>query len=117
MPRFVILEHDHPTLHWDLMLEVGPVLRTWRLAAPPRPGMAVAAQPIGDHRPLYLDFEGPVSGNRGRVIRWDAGTFTWLADEPRRIAVGLQGQRLHAVVELVPGEGGDWRLICKLPSA
>ena len=35
MPRFVILEHDHPVVHWDLMLEAGEALRTWRLAAPP----------------------------------------------------------------------------------
>src|SRR2546429_613448 len=45
MPRFVILEHDHPELHWDLMLEAGPVLRTWPLAAPPQPGGASAAPP------------------------------------------------------------------------
>ena len=34
MPRFVILEHDHPSLHWDFILEVGEVLWTWRLSAP-----------------------------------------------------------------------------------
>ena len=27
MPRYVILEHDHPVLHWDLMLEAGGVLQ------------------------------------------------------------------------------------------
>ena len=26
MPRFVILEHDHPEVHWDLMLEAGASL-------------------------------------------------------------------------------------------
>src|SRR4051794_8490712 len=55
MPRFVILEHDHPVLHWDFMLEVGDVLRTWRLAAPPAAGMTVPAEPSFDHRKLYLD--------------------------------------------------------------
>src|SRR4051794_31329065 len=77
MPRFVILEHDHPGLHWDLMLETGPVLRTWRLAQPPlTPGQRIAATALGDHRPMYLDYEGPVSGDRGTVKRWDAGTYT-----------------------------------------
>ena len=38
MPRFVILEHDHPRLHWDLMLQTGDALRTWRLASPPTRG-------------------------------------------------------------------------------
>ena len=35
MPRFVILEHDYPELHWDLMLETAGALRTWRLLRPP----------------------------------------------------------------------------------
>src|SRR5437879_2020084 len=42
MRRFVILEHDHPQLHWDLMLEAGPALRTWRLSAPLAAGSFVA---------------------------------------------------------------------------
>ena len=28
VPRFVILEHDYPELHWDFMLEAGAVLKT-----------------------------------------------------------------------------------------
>ena len=70
MPRFVILEHDYPQQHWDLMLEAGPVLRTWRLAEPPDVGRPVAATASFDHRPVYLDYEGPVSGNRGTVQRF-----------------------------------------------
>jgi hypothetical protein len=75
VPRFVILEHDWPAPHWDLLLEHGPVLKAWRLLAEPGPGRAVPAEPSFDHRPLYLDYEGPVSGGRGAVRRWDAGTF------------------------------------------
>jgi hypothetical protein len=75
MPRFVILEHDHPELHWDLMLEAGGVLRTWRLAQPPTAGAAIKAVALGDHRLHYLDYEGPVSGGRGTVTRWDRGTY------------------------------------------
>src|ERR1700755_874015 len=81
MPRFAILEHDHPLLHWDFLLETGDVLRTWRLQAPPPPGCRLSAEPLAPHRKLYLDYEGPVSGNRGQVKRFDGGTFTWLADE------------------------------------
>jgi hypothetical protein len=108
MARFVILEHDHPHLHWDLMLEVGPVLRSWRFAAPPQPGATIAATPTFGHRLLYLDYEGPVSGNRGRVVRWDAGTFTWLADEEKRVVVALVGSRLCGTVELTQNAAGEW---------
>jgi hypothetical protein len=114
MPRFVILEHDHPTLHWDLMLQVGDKLRTWRLAqAPGKPGEEIDATAIGDHRPMYLDYEGPVSGGRGRVIRWDHGTYEEETPErirsEERIVLRFEGKRLQgkAVLERV---GGDlWR--------
>lgn len=110
MPRFVILEHDHPQRHWDLMLEAGDVLRTWRLAARPQPGASVSAEPAFDHRRLYLDYEGPVSGGRGSVVRWDAGTFTWQADEPDRVMVLLDGKRCRGGAVLQRDAAGGWRL-------
>ena len=91
MPRYVILEHDHPHRHWDLMLESGDVLRTWRLAEPPQPGRAVAAEPIGDHRRAYLDYEGPIRGNRGRVKRWDGGSCDWETPPAGEARAGASG--------------------------
>jgi hypothetical protein len=108
MSRYVVLEHDHPFLHWDLMLEAGDVLRTWRLAAPPRPGQVIAATALGNHRRLYLDYEGPVSGDRGRVVRWDAGSFTWLTNESDRLAVELQDGRLRGTVLLAQVREEEW---------
>ena len=93
MPRFAILAHDWPAPHLDLLLEAGPVLRAWRLLG--EPGAApVPAEPNADHRPLYLDYEGPVSGGRGAVTRWDAGTFEWVEDGPDRVVVELRGAKL-----------------------
>jgi hypothetical protein len=108
MPRFVILEHNHPMLHWDLMLEAGPVLRTWRLAAPPRPGEAIAATAVFDHRLLYLDYEGPISGGRGRVVRWEHGTFTGPVPGEPPVIVHLHGERLHGVLRLEQIDGDSW---------
>ena len=108
MPRYVILEHDHPVLHWDLMLEAGAGLRTWRLAEPPRPGRAAAATAIGEHRRAYLDYEGPVSGGRGRVTRWDAGTFSGEAGGADRVVVTLEGERVRGVLELRRSSGEEW---------
>jgi hypothetical protein len=110
MPRFVILEHDHPALHWDFMLEAGDVLKTWRLPAPPRPGGAVAAEPSFDHRLAYLDYEGPVSGGRGRVTRWDAGTFSW-EEATAGVAVWLEGTRLRGQARIESDGAGGWRLL------
>ena len=97
MPRFAILEHDYPILHWDFLLEDGDALLTWRLSAPLESGAVLNALKTFDHRRLYLDYEGPVSGSRGAVTRWDGGTFEWEVREPDRIAVRLQGARLQGV--------------------
>ena len=109
MPRFVILEHDHPTLHWDLMLEDGAALKTWRLPQPPgqeasgdetRVADAVA---LPDHRLMYLDYEGPVSGDRGHVKRWDAGTYESLGRDAATWTVRLAGARWDGVLTLPLG--------------
>jgi hypothetical protein len=110
VPRFVILEHDHPLPHWDFMLEAGAVLRTWRLEAPPQPDRPSRAAASFDHRLIYLDYEGPVSGNRGTVKRWDGGTFEWLSDGAARLRLRLDGLRLRGVVRLEEKCSGEWVL-------
>jgi len=109
MPRFVVLEHDHPFLHWDFMLEAGDVLLTWRLSSPPAPQRTVSAERIGDHRRAYLDYEGPVSGGRGNVTRWDGGSFEWLEDAEDRKVVRLRGGRLDGTFRLERTPAGEWR--------
>jgi hypothetical protein len=93
VPRFVILEHDHPVTHWDLMLDMRAALRTWRLASPPSREHPVPAEPLGDHRRLYLDYEGPVSGGRGSVRRWDAGTYDDLEENKDVTSFLLLGEK------------------------
>ena len=99
MPRFVILEHDHPHLHWDLMLEVRGSLKTWRLASPPAvSGQITHATPLSDHRSAYLDYEGPLSGDRGQVSKWDAGTYELISGNERSaFRVDLHGSRIHGI--------------------
>ncbi len=77
MPRFVILEHDHPFVHWDFLLEDGDHLRSWRLKEQPAPGRTVEAEAMVDHRLRYLDYEGPVGG--GRVVLIPAASARVLA--------------------------------------
>jgi hypothetical protein len=108
MPRFVLLEHDHPFLHWDLMLEDAGSLRTWRLSAPPRAGAVAQATALGNHRLAYLDYEGLVSGNRGSVTRWDRGTYTIVEDAPGRLVVKLQGQKVRGTAILWQEQAEGW---------
>jgi DNA polymerase Ligase (LigD) len=108
MPRFVLLEHDHPTLHWDLMLEAGEALQTWRLPSVPVAGAVLPAARIGDHRLLYLDYQGPVSGNRGKVMRWDGGEFEWLEQSEFVLVVRLRGTQFEGLLRLEQQEDTSW---------
>ena len=114
MPRFAILEHDWPARHWDFLLEAGDVLRAWRLTEEPELAKVIHAEANFDHRLLYLDFEGPLSGDRGSVARWDAGTFKWIESAAERVVVELTGAKLigRAALEKRP-EG--WRFIIHSP--
>ena len=109
MLRFVILQHDHPELHWDFMLEADGVLKTWRLPAPPpdEPRFAVA---IGDHRLKYLDYEGPVSGERGSVTRWDRGSYRALAAMSDTWIVRLHGERWRGLVLIERDQSQRWTI-------
>ena len=108
MPRFVILTHDWPFPHWDFLAEASGVLRAWRLLAELVAGTDICAERNFDHRLFYLDYEGPVSGERGSVSRWDSGSCEWLADEPERAEIELRGTKLTGRAVLTR-EGEAWR--------
>lgn len=98
--RFVLLEHRWNGVHWDFMLESESALRTWALDDPIAPGKTLPARALDDHRLLYLDYEGPISGGRGSVRRIDEGTYTvdeWSAD---RVRVRVSGGQLVGEVLL-----------------
>jgi len=115
MPRFVLLEHDHPFLHWDLMLENGDTLQTWRLDSVPSGAAVISAEPLPDHRIAYLDYEGPVSRDRGTVKRVDAGEFTsgnsaLAARSPHVVEIQLAGTQLRGTARICNDSGTlEWQ--------
>lgn len=108
--RFVLLEHSYQGVHFDLMLENDGVLRTWRLEQPPEGQRRQPATLSFDHRLVYLDYEGPISGDRGWVRRWDAGTYQGelMATSPVRLQV--HGDRLHGWLTLYLSPTGEWEI-------
>lgn len=101
--RFVILHHEvHGGEHWDLMLERNGVLLTWQLDhEPPTPSdLPMQATRLNDHRLAYLDYEGPVSRDRGHVRRVDAGTVTFEELTDSRVVFTLDGNRLSGTFTL-----------------
>jgi hypothetical protein len=119
MPRFVVLLHEMPPgyprpNHYDLMLEQGTALATWALAElPSAGGDSVAAERLPDHRLDYLDYEGEVSGGRGRVVRVDRGNYEPLpADSGGQHLYRLAGERLCGLLYIQPpaGSASVWRI-------
>lgn len=113
--RFVVLRHEvGDAVHWDLMLEHGERLATWRLSRPPsrRSAELIPAERIGEHRRAYLDYEGPVSGDRGVVIRHDAGTFSLEAESPDAWDLHFRGRELVGRYRLSRkgSSSGEWTL-------
>lgn len=111
MPRYVILKHETADgVHFDLMLEQGDALRTWSLAQAPTPGVEVCAKALPDHRLAYLDYEGPVSGNRGTVTRWDRGTYEVERQSESELSLQLDGERLKGSASLAQNHDAtaDW---------
>jgi hypothetical protein len=125
MPRFVLLYHDCPPnyerpSHWDFMLESGDVLRTWALERLPRdwqsvhertvatysncPSLAtannVAASQLGDHRHDYLQFEGPLSRDRGTVVRVASGSYHSESESSDLSRISLASSELSGCIVL-----------------
>ena len=118
-----MLHHvGHGPPHYDLMLQrgAGGPLRTFRLAAWPVVSRQ-ALVPLADHRRTYLDYEGEVSGGRGRVRRVEAGSYwglvvdpipghkspVWLGLNVHEID-GVQARRRNLTLFVHRDAGGTW---------
>lgn len=117
--RFVLLLHETPDgyrerTHWDWMFESENALITWatppllpvleirQRTDPPLESFECPVQRLPDHRIAYLDYEGPVSRNRGSVTRLDSGIymidFQDQESVPNRYRV--RGTLLHGLVSI-----------------
>jgi hypothetical protein len=115
MPRFAILWHEAgPRLarssHFDLLFEDGSDARAWFVDQVIAPNREISAAELPRHRLFYLDYEGPVSGDRGSVTRWDFGEYVMLHTASDHFEAQLQGQRLQGFLRLNRAAAGAWRL-------
>jgi len=105
------------------------MLQTWVLSELPHdwqdlkgPDIAdsnlVAAEQLADHRLAYLDYEGPVSGDRGAVKRLDFGSYVAREQTPGRWLIDLAGQAIRGEIELqrTAGSASQWQLSFRPPA-
>lgn len=114
MSRYVLLQHVMPPnsgreSHYDLMLEDNGKLITWALPHLPRAGSQTTATKLADHRLAYLDYEGPVSGDRGEVRRVDAGDYVCCERSETAATFELRSSDLGPLIcELRQQSGKEW---------
>lgn len=116
MPRYVVLRHETPLdhvrpLHWDLMLEAEGGLWTWALPAEPRLQQTLVAERLADHRTAYLDYEGPISRDRGEVRRIMQGDFAYQQVSDDCIELQVESGDLPARVRFLrQADGQCWNV-------
>ena len=111
--RFVVQEHKTPDgIHWDLMLEQGDALTTFRLEEPPQQATRhpVEAVKIFDHPLRFLSYEGPVQQGTGDVRIIDRGTYRLDNQEENLLILEFSGAVLRGNYTLERIENTIWRL-------
>jgi CRP-like cAMP-binding protein len=76
-------------------------------------------QALPDHRREYLDYEGPISGDRGYVRRVAEGTCELLRETPTEWVVRLQSEVIAGELRIVRNtpEDQSWEADLSLQSS
>jgi DNA ligase D-like protein (predicted 3'-phosphoesterase) len=114
--RFVVQLHDATTLHFDLRIQIGDVLRSWAVPKGPSldPGVRRLAVPVEDHALSAGDFEGVHERQprgSGAVIIWDEGGAEILRDDPGHLSFALHGHKLSGRFGLTRTGEHRWILV------
>jgi len=117
----VILEHTgtasyKPGVHWDLLCEAGETLRAWAFPESPFAVLQQKVTALPAHRAIYLDYEGPISGDRGCVRRVATGTYELLGESAAEWRVKLHGATLTGELCLTKHapDSPDWDAVLGL---
>ena len=114
--RFVVQLHDATTLHFDLRIQAGQVLRSWAVPKGPSldPAVRRLAVPVEDHELPAGQFEGVHEGQRrgsGAVIIWDEGPAEVIREDPGHLVVTLHGSKLAGGFALTRTGERRWILV------
>ena len=109
--KFVIQKHTRcGEVHWDLMLEAGEALETYRLHLPPEKLMQekTSAAKIFEHPLRFLTYEGPVNKGAGNVEIAERGNYNVIRQKPDYIELELAGEILRGRFALRCKSDDEW---------
>ena len=109
--RFVVQKHWATSLHYDFRLELDGSMKSWAVPKGPSLDTTVKrmAVQVEDHPIAYAAFEGTIPARQygaGKVIIWDAGSWTPLNDPLQAYRDGNLKFELHG-----HKLGGKWVLV------
>lgn len=105
-----MLEREGALLTWSLITLPVAWDPSRSMAGGSEPSESLLVERLPDHRLAYLDYEGPISGDRGTVSRRDEGEYRVLAESDGVLRVELCGKVLEAIAKLERVGGDQWRL-------
>ena len=105
--RYAVLHHTGvESPHFDLLFETaaGSLLTTYR--SDRWPPTTVLGDRLADHRRIYLEYEGPISGNRGQVRRVAGGWCSLRVSGERATLLLDTGEQIELIWRH-PRKNGD----------
>ena len=113
--KFVIQHHICEDDHYDLMIESGDSLLSWRISSNDIrslfKGKKIKVKKIQDHRKEYLAYEGPIRGGRGRVEIYDSGDCELISEKKENQNIyqyKMNGRILKNVIGLHEADDFYW---------
>jgi len=121
--RTIQLRHDLPdgSHHIDWLLaqdaDASRPLLSWRLDRRVDElivGESAKARRLPDHRSIYLDYEGPISGGRGKVRRLIEGSAIMRSEHPIDFELRWPHEQtfLTQRLSIVRHSGDNWIVTC-----
>ena len=113
--RYVIQKHTRgEDVHWDLMLEDNGRLTTWQVPVDPRTilnGIPVKIVRIQDHDLRFLQYEGPVQNNTGKVKLADYGTYLIQSKTQNALILTACSEKFDSDYTIEISKSPDWQII------
>jgi len=113
--RYAVLHHTQvKNAHYDLLVELTPGgnLACWNADCWPPEKHPRPITRIADHRRIYLEYQGPISGDRGMVRRIAGGSCRVHRCGPKLLVIELNDNLRIQLEEIAEG---DWRMSLASP--